>query len=165
MEKIQKIESIICKVIELIISLILGFMVVAMTLQVVTRYFVAVQVTWVEDVSVLCIQWITGLGVPLAWFKGTHLEMDITNNLYPEKVKKTLYIILQVVAVYASIQLIKLGNYSYELNKGFTESAVGYDESFRYVPLIICGYLLLIAASFKFLEAVIPLGSKKGEKV
>ncbi len=164
MEKIQKIETLICGIIELIIALILGFMVLSMTIQVITRYFIAVQVTWVEDVSVLCIQWITGLGVPLAWFKGTHLEMDITDHLYSEKVKKALYIVLQIVAVYASIQLVRLGTYTFRLNRGFTESAVGYDESFRYVPLIVCGFLLFIAAVFKFLLTVIPIITRQGEK-
>ena len=165
MSYLKKIEKIICTVLEIVIAIILAFMVISMCIQVATRYFVSVQLTWVEDVCVLSMQWIAGIGIPLAWFRGTHLTMDITDKVYSEKVKRFFYIALQIVALYAAIRLISLGFYNFRLNKGFKESGVGYDESFRYVPLIICGFLLSLATSFKCIEIIASFVNKKKKEV
>lgn len=164
MANLKRIENVICIILQTLIAVILGVMVIFMCLQVATRYFVSVQVTWVEDICVLCMQWIAGMGIPLAWFRGTHLTMDITDKIYSEKVKRFFYIALQIVALYAAIRLILLGFYNFRLNRGFKESGVGYDESFRYVPLIICGFLLTVATSFKVIEICFQFIEKKKGK-
>lgn len=157
---LYKMEKWICMVIEVSIGIILFVLVGINVLQVVTRYFVAVTITWVEDLSVIGIQWIAALGVPLAWFRKTHLEMDITDKIYSASVKKILWWFMQVVCVFAAIQLISMGLYTMKLNMGFVASAVGYDESLRYVPLVLCGGLLTLAAVFKIVEELENYRSK-----
>lgn len=146
MKLLNKIESAICTAIRFIVGLIVFFMVGINVLQVVTRYFVDKVITWIEDVSILSVLCITALGVSYAWLKGEHLAMDITDELYPEKVKKVLWIISQLVAIVAGVKLAQLGIYNAKLNLGVKATGLQYDESLRYIPLIVCGVLLSVAA-------------------
>ena len=135
----------ICTAIEIIVGIIVFCMVSINVLQVITRYFVDKVITWIEDVSILGVLCIASLGVAYAWIKGDHLIMDITDELYSEKVKKVLWIICQIVAAVAGIKLVQLGIYNAELNAGVKATGLQYDESLRYIPLIVCGSLLTVA--------------------
>ena len=131
-------------------------------LQVVTRYFVDKVITWIEDVSILGVLCIASLGVAYAWFKGEHLAMDITDELYPEKLKKVLWVICQIVAVVAAIKLVQLGVYNAKLNLGVKATGLQYDESLRYIPLIVCGVLLAVAAVINLAKEGVMMVNKKG---
>lgn len=159
---LQTVERKLCFCLKAFIGVILLFLVGINVVQVITRYAVNVIITWVEEISILGIIWIAAVGVPLAWFTRSHLEMDITDRVYSEGVKKALWWLVQVVCVAASIALIRVGFYAARVNKGLTVSLVGYDESFRYLPLIVCGFLLLAAAVFKMAEEYLSMTTKKG---
>ena len=162
MEKLlNKIETVICTIIEFLVGIIVVFMVGINILQVVTRYFVDQIITWIEDVSILGVLCITSLGVAYAWFKGQHLMMDITDGIYPEKLKKVLWIVCQIVAVAAGIKLVELGVYNAQLNVGVKATGLQYDESLRYIPLIVCGALLTIASAVNLAKEFFAGGNKK----
>lgn len=141
-----KIEDIICTIIKVIVAIIVIGMVGINVLQVITRYFIDYIITWIEDVSILGVLWIATLGVAYAWFKGDHLIMDITDSFYPDKLKKILWIVCQIIVIPCGIKLCELGVYNAKLNFGVKATGLQYDESFRYYPLIVCGALLAIAA-------------------
>ncbi len=155
MKTLKKYEDIICLAIKIIVGCILLYLVGINVLQVITRYFVDRVVTWIEDVSILGILWITALGVPFAWFKSEHLEMDITEHFYPTWAKRFCWWICQIVCLVAAVKLIELGLYSMELNRGVKATALGYDESLRYLTMVVCGILLSIAAIFKIIERIL----------
>lgn len=141
-----KIEDIICTIIKVLVAIIVIGMVGINVLQVITRYFIDYIMTWIEDVSILGVLWIATLGVAYAWFKGTHLTMDITDNIYSDKLKRILWIVSQFVAILCGLKLCELGIYNAKLNLGVKATGLQYDESFRYYPLVVCGVLLTIAA-------------------
>ncbi len=163
MKYINKFENVICLLLRAAIGTILICLVGINVLQIITRYFVEVVITWVEDVSILGILWIAVLGVPYAWFKGSHLEMDITDRLYPQWLKTGFWWGCQAVCLAASVKLAQLGLYNMRLNKGVVATALGYDESFRYLPLVVCGCLLGLAAATKMAEKACLIAAKKRE--
>ena len=162
MKLLNKIEAVICATIRLIVGVIVFFMVGINVLQVVTRYFVDKVITWIEDVSILSVLCIAALGVSYAWLKGEHLIMDITDELYPVKLKKALWIICQLVAVVAGVKLAQLGIYNAELNLGVKATGLRYDESLRYIPLIVCGVLLAVAAVINLAKEWVTHMNKEG---
>ncbi len=165
MESIKKCEKVICLILQIIIGAILVGLVGINVLQIITRYFVSKVITWTEDVSILGILWIAALGVPYAWFKGEHLEMDVTDRIYSEKMKTILWWVCQFVCVVASIKLVQLGLYNCKLNVGVKATALGYDESLRYLPLIICGVLLGLASVFKIAEGILAKVTNKTKEM
>lgn len=162
MKFLNKTEAVICTAIEVIVGLIVFAMVSINVLQVITRYFVDKVITWIEDVSILGVLCIASLGVAYAWFKGEHLIMDITDEIYSEKVKKIFWVLCQVVAVVAAGKLVQLGIYNAQLNLGVKATGLQYDESLRYIPLIVCGVLLVIAAVINLAKEGIMAANKKG---
>ncbi len=159
---LDKTEAIICTAIEFIVGLIVISMVSINVLQVVTRYFVDKVITWIEDVSILGVLCIASLGVAYAWLKGEHLIMDITDEIYPDKVKKVLWVICQIVAIVAGVKLVQLGIYNAQLNLGVKATGLQYDESLRYIPLVVCGVLLAIAAIINLAKEWVMRVNKKG---
>ena len=159
---LDKTEAIICTAIEFIVGLIVISMVSINVLQVVTRYFVDKVITGIEDVSILGVLCIASLGVAYAWLKGEHLIMDITDEIYPDKVKKVLWVICQIVAIVAGVKLVQLGIYNAQLNLGVKATGLQYDESLRYIPLVVCGVLLAIAAIINLAKEWVMRVNKKG---
>lgn len=158
--KLNKAENFICDVLCAIIAIILLGLVGINVVQVATRYFISVTVTWVEDISILGILWIAAIGVPVAWFKGQHLIMDITDKFYASWLKEACWWILQIVGAISSYSLIDMGIYTMELNRGFIATAVGYDEALRYLPLAVCGVLLGLAVLFSIIEKIRSIKNK-----
>lgn len=143
--------------------MILLYLVGINVVQIVTRYFVSVVITWIEDVSILGILWIAALGVPYAWFKGDHLEMDITEKIYPQWLKTGFWWLCQVVCLVAAVNLVQMGLYNMRLNKGVMATAMGYDESLRYLPLVVCGCILGLACVVKIAEKICMIADKTRE--
>ena len=88
--------------------------------------------------------------------------MDITDEIYPDKVKKVLWVICQIVAIVAGVKLVQLGIYNAQLNLGVKATGLQYDESLRYIPLVVCGVLLAIAAIINLAKEWVMRVNKKG---
>lgn len=150
--------------IELILGLLIGVMIIVNFIQMLTRYFINISVSWVEDFSILGLYWLFGLGVPLAWIAGGHMEMNILENLMSRKFKLVISYITQVFGVVMGVVYIVTGMRSLMLNKGYVMSIMGFDEMWRYVPVVVCGVLLILASIFNFAELIVTHGESM-EKV
>ena len=54
------------------VAAMLMVLVVLATVQVITRYFIAVQIIWIEEVSIYIVTWIAALGMPWMWLAGAY---------------------------------------------------------------------------------------------
>ncbi len=141
---VDKILDGIVKTIQVILGIVILIMAGANVIQVVTRYFVSVQVMWVEDVSMLGLYWIFGLGTPMCWVLRKHLNMNAFEMKMSPKVRLALWILQNIVGVAGGIGIIYLGAKCIEINSGFVMSTIGFDEAFRYYPLVACGILMIV---------------------
>ena len=161
----DKIRDKIVYVIELVLGILIFVMIMANFLQMVTRYFINMTVTWVEDFSVLGLYWCFALGTPMAWLLGQHMEMNILENILPKKLKKVLAYITQVVGLIVGVLFVRAGLRSISLNKGYVMSIIGFDEMWRYIPVVVCGILLIAAVIFQTVEMIQKdcIRNKRGE--
>lgn len=134
------------KTIQILLGLIILIMAGSNVIQVITRYFISVQVMWVEDVSMLGLYWIFGLGTPMCWVLRKHLNMNALEMKLSPKVRLALWIAQNIVGVAGGAGLIYLGAKCIEINAGFIMSTIGFDEAFRYYPLIACGVLTIFVS-------------------
>lgn len=64
-----------------------------MTLQIIMRYFVEKPLQWTDEISRMCMVWMTFLGSVLAFRDKAHICVDlITNNLPPKAGRIVLFI-------------------------------------------------------------------------
>ena len=150
----EKIRKTIVLIIQFILGILVFAMIAANFFQMVTRYFINMTVTWVEDFSVLGLYWLFGLGVPMAWLISQHMEMNILENVLSDKAKKVISYIVQFMGIILGIAYIIAGMRSISLNRGLVMSIIGFDEMWRYIPLVVCGVLLIAAAIFNLVEMI-----------
>ena len=151
----KKLENIIVKTLQAMIACLLGFMIIINVVQMVTRYFIALQIMWVEDYSVMCLYWIFALGTPMVWILGQHMDMDILAKVIKGKFKTVLYYVMQFCAFLAGIGLAYTGYRACKLNHGFVMSIAGFDEVWRYIPVVVGGAFLSLASVFCTVRAIL----------
>lgn len=150
---IEKIEHVVCTVLDAIIAVILGVMILIFVAQVVCRYALPdVTLWWAEDLCILGVLWITALGAPNAWLKKSNLVMDIISSWANKLFLKCSDIIIDIVGMLAGIGMAFAGKIAYSNNIGFVQSGLRYDESFRYVPIIVFGVGVAFAAFLTLLK-------------
>ena len=151
----EKIRNKVVFVLQLVMGLILLAMIVTNFVQMVTRYFISVTVVWVEDFSVLGLYWLFSLGVPMAWLVGAHMEMNILEKVMSKKFKRVIQYLTQGAGVAIGVLFIRAGKRAFTLNKGRVMSIMGFDEKWRYIPLIVCGVLMIACVAFHAVTMII----------
>lgn len=161
-KSIEKIERVICTALDAIIAMILGAMILVMVAQIICRYALPdVTLWWAEDICILGILWITALGAPDAWLKKSNLVMDIISSWANKTFIKCFDIIIDVVGVLAGVGLTIAGKIAYNNNIGFVQSGLRYDESFRYVPIMVFGIGVAFAAILTLIKLLLKKKSKE----
>ena len=59
-----------------------------------------------------------------------------------------------LMGIILGIAYIIAGMRSISLNRGLVMSIIGFDEMWRYIPLVVCGVLLIAAAIFNLVEMI-----------
>lgn len=108
------------------------------------RYVLNVTPTWVEQLALLLICYITFLGAGVGVHEGTHLGVTMFRDAMPGPVKRfVLFLTDLILAVFGGIMLVA----SIELfNFGWSTllPMLNIPESFRTLSSILCGGLLLL---------------------
>lgn len=160
---INKIEDRLCLILQILIAVILTVLICLNVVQVVTRYFISVVIVWLEEATVLGIYWMAAFGMPLLTLKNEHLLMDISGRILPKPVKFAVEWLIMLASLGAGAGFMVVGSKAYTVNMGYRSSILGFDESFRYVPLVVCGALMIVAAVFRVIHAVEKM--RRGEEI
>lgn len=159
---IEKVENSICTVMNFLMAVILGAMIIINVAQVVCRYLLpSVSLWWSEDISILGILWITALGAPVAWLKKSNLVMDVISGFAGKKFLEISDVAIDVVGMLSGIGLVVVGRIAYLNNKGFVQSGLKFDESFRYIPVIVFGVGLFVAAALTLIQTYMKNENKE----
>lgn len=163
MENYRKLGKGICTVFRFIMAMLLFVMVALATVQVITRYFIAVTIIWVEELSIYLMSWMCAVGVAWIWMENnSHIKMDILDNILPPRVIGIMDVGIDAVTAAASIAVIRIGLKTWSVNHGMVMSVINLDEGNRYLPIIVGGILLLFATLYMAVEHVYRLMNQRG---
>ena len=155
MVMIQKFMKILYKLAGVIAGIIMGLMILSNVLGVIARYwFPHFTIVWVEEVSTLGLSFIVGFTLPVLWFERRHLEMDFITNVAPRQLLAMLNILINVFGIAGGVGAIYLGIISIQINRGYTLSILGFDESLRYIPIVILGVGFFLASLSNLIELI-----------
>lgn len=130
-------------------------------LQVVTRYFVAVTITWAEDITIYALHWVVAFSIPLLWITKDHMIMDIVDMWFSAKLLRVLDVVIQCIGIVVGTALVQKSWTAAMVNKGYVLSPLGYDEMWKYIPYVVGGVLLIAAAVLNLAETA---ARRKGEE-
>lgn len=130
---------------------------------VLARYLLGGAFIYTEDITVIGMLWIMGMGVGAGWINREHLLINLIDNILTPKGKELLLFVLDLIGLGSGFMMVYMGRITQILNTGFTQSAIGFDESFRYWPVIVGGVLLVVAAAECVAEQILKWieGGKK----
>lgn len=163
MEKYRKIGRLICTFFKWIMAVMLFVMVFLAALQVITRYFIAVTIIWVEELSIYIMSWMCAIGISWIWMENnSHIRMDIVDNILPKKTLLVMDVVIDLVMAVVSVAVIRIGIKTWTVNHGMVMSVINLDEGDRYLPVIVGGILLLFATLYMSVEHIYRLTHMEG---
>jgi len=131
---------------------------------VIIRYLTDASFVYTEDVTVISMLWIMGLGISVGWMNREHLLINVIDNFLNEKGMAILLFIQDILGVGAGVMMVILGRMAQKLNTGFVQSVIGFDESFRYIPVLVGGVLLSLSALVCVIEQILVWSGKEEKK-
>lgn len=149
---LEKTKKIICTVCKIIITIILVGVTGITIFQVFSRYIFKHYFYPLEELSVIALIYAVGFGVPWMWLEREHISMDAIDNILTEKGKKILTFIINLIALFVGGCLTYSGIKAVRVNHNFVYTTLGIDESLRYVPLVIMGFMLIVSAVIVIIE-------------
>ena len=114
-------------------SVMLAILITVTVLGVAFRYFLNQPFTWLEEIQLACMVWMTFAASGAAFRYGNHVAIEIVVDLFPEKLQKIVDIFISAVVV------IVLGYFFYK-SIGYIQSLV---KSGRATPMFSIPYALI----------------------
>lgn len=137
---ISKVCIFICSIAIVTLLVIFGWLVFG-------RYVLNVTPTWVEQLALLLVVYITFLGAAAGVHEETHLGVSFIREAFPDWLRKPLRIVADLaLAVFGLIMLfacIELVQFGWSTNLAM----LNIPEGIRTLPAAVCGGLIFIFAS------------------
>lgn len=110
------------------------------------RYMLNNTPTWVEQVALLLVVWITFLGAAVGVWRSTHLSIDFIREAMPRGPRDALRLLTDVVLVVFGGVMAYHGTRLVLGTSRRTVQMLGISEGWRAAPIAICGVLIIIFA-------------------
>lgn len=110
------------------------------------RYVLNATPTWVEQVALLLIVWITFLGAAVGVRRGTHLAVDFIRDAAPVPIRKIGLLICAVALIFFGVMLAWQGYEMFERVMRRRIPLLGVSEAWRAAPVIIGGFMTALFA-------------------
>jgi TRAP-type transport system small permease protein len=122
--------------------------------QVFGRYVLNDSPTWAENLALVLILYVTLIGAAVGVRDAGHIGMESLLVLAPERIRHKIEMIIHVLVAIFGLAMVYNGFILGESVASYQLANVGISESWRYVPLVVSG-LLIILFSIEHLIALI----------
>ena len=135
---IRKLEVFIYQICKWTAFLLMTALLLLVSLQVLSRYFLSSPTTWTSEVSRFCFIWISFLGTIVVFREREHLNIDILLVMFPNKVKSGVDVLVSLMnfclfvgITIAGVQLIIDG----ALDQTSPVLSINYGVVYAIIPL------------------------------
>jgi TRAP-type C4-dicarboxylate transport system permease small subunit len=127
--------------------------------QVFGRYVLNNTPTWAESLALLLVLYVTMLGCAVGVRDAGHIGMELLGPVLPERLKQSLEITVHLLTMLFGGLLAWNCALMFESVAGYKIPTLGLSESWRYVPMVIAGLLIILFS----IEHIVAL--RRGEEV
>lgn len=114
MKVIKTFGDILDKASRIFLQILITVMAIVILAQVIFRYFLNSPFSWSEELARFCMIWITFIGASVALRENSLSRVDLLVELMPENMKKTIFIITDLIMLVITTMLFK---YSVDMMK------------------------------------------------
>ena len=155
LERLRKIKDIYTHLTVGLCAIICWVILLSFALQVICRYLLNASFFFTEDVTVIGMLWIMAVGISIGTLHHDHFLINVIYSLLSNKGLARLQFIIDILLTLFGVGMVYFGNLSLQANKGFTQSMLGFDESFRYLPVVVGGVLTILAGIECIIEQIL----------
>jgi TRAP-type C4-dicarboxylate transport system permease small subunit len=135
LDAMAKLAMAVSSVMMVVLIVIFGWLVYG-------RYVINATPTWVEQVALLIVVWITFLGAAVGIRRGTHLSVEFIRDALPEKLRSLCLLFSIVMLLFFGIIMAWQGYVMYERTARRMIPLLGISEGWRAVPVSLSGVLI-----------------------
>ncbi len=106
-------------------------------LEVVTRNIIKIPTTWVEELSRLLFVYTVFIGAAPAWYRGTHIIIDIVPRRLPDRPRLLLQLVVEILTGILMLCILGGSVYMMAYNYEALSTALQISISFFYLGLFI----------------------------
>lgn len=115
------------------------------------RYILNSTPTWVEQWSLIIVAYVTFLGAAVGIRRGTHLSIDFVREAMPDRARATLHFLSDAMLIVFGAFMAWQGWLLVATNLNRVVPLINISESWRAAPVMVCGILIVLFASFDML--------------
>ncbi len=134
---IAKVATALASVLIVILIIIFGWLVYG-------RYVLNATPTWVEQIALLIVVWITFLGAAVGVRRKTHLAVDFIRDAAPLPLRKLLLLVSIIALMFFGAMLAWQGYVMFERTAQRMIPLLGVSEGWRAIPVIIGGAMIFV---------------------
>ena len=127
--------------------------------QVFGRYVLNNTPTWAESLALLLVLYVTMLGCAVGVRDAGHIGMELLGPVLPPRLQRPMEIVIHLLTLLFGALLAWNCALMFESVAGYKIPTLGLSESWRYVPMVIAGVLIVLFS----IEHIVAL--LRGEEV
>ena len=127
--------------------------------QVFGRYVLNNTPTWAESLALLLVLYVTMLGCAVGVRDAGHIGMELLGPVLPQRLMQPLEILVHLLTMLFGALLAWNCVLMFHSVSGYKIPTLGVSESWRYVPMVIAGLLIILFS----IEHIVAL--RRGEEV
>jgi len=118
------------------------------------RYILDNTPTWVEQLSILLISYITFLGAAVGVRRNTHLSIDFIRESFPPRPRLVLRYVADLMVLAFGAVMAWQGWALVVLNIDRAIPMLDVTEAWRALPMVICGGLMVVFSAFDIIARI-----------
>ena len=157
-------RKVIDKIIEVLCTLIMGYMVLAVCWQVITRFILKNPSTLTEEILRYLLVWTTMVGGAYAYGRRKHLSINMLTKKLPYKQQKMLDIVIQIIViVFAVVVMIMGGLHLVGTTSNQISAALHLPMPYVYASIPVGGILIIFYSLIFIMEDIKEMNGKPAE--
>ena len=155
-------RKVINKIIEIMCTLIMGYMVLAVCWQVITRFILKNPSTLTEEILRYLLVWTTMVGGAYAYGRRKHLSINILTKKLPRNGQKILDIVIQAVIILFSVIVMIMGGMRLvSTTSNQISAALRLPMPYVYASVVVGGVLIIFYSLLFIVEDIKEMAAEQ----
>lgn len=157
-------RKVIDKIIEIMCTVIMGYMVLAVCWQVITRFILKNPSTLTEEILRYLLVWTTMVGGAYAYGRRKHLSINILTKKLPRNGQKILDIVIQAVIILFSVIVMIMGGMRLvSTTSNQISAALRLPMPYVYASVVVGGVLIIFYSLLFIVEDIKEMTAEQTE--
>ncbi|MGR6836845.1 TRAP transporter small permease [Syntrophomonas erecta] len=162
MEKIEKIEQVVLRIEEILVTILALVMTVVIFSQVFSRTLMHYSLPWSEELGRYLFIWVSFLGASVALVRGAHLGIDVLLRKFPPRMKTIVMIATNLLLLVLFGIIFAQGNHLVTATALQKSAALQMPMSWAYLALPLSAALMIFHTLVMLVKEISQLISKGG---